>query len=101
MPAANHPSKRDAAPMPRRRVLDAAGDLFAERGFDDVTMADIATAAGVARATVFNYFGSKQALVEALAGTALEGFRDVLDDALADETASTPDLVRHLYEQMA
>jgi AcrR family transcriptional regulator len=86
---------------PRERVLARAGDLFAERGFDEVTMADIAAAAGVARATVFNYFGSKHALIEALTETVLEFFRDLLDAALLDPTTTTPDLVRGLFEQMA
>src|SRR4029077_19396614 len=62
--------------------------------------ADIAKAANVARATVFNYFGSKHALVEALTETVLEVFRDMLDDALADTTTPTPDLLRRLFEQM-
>jgi AcrR family transcriptional regulator len=84
----------------RRRVLAVAGDLFADHGFDDVTMADIAKAADVARATVFNYFGSKHALIEALTEQVLEVFRDMLDDALADETTPTPDLVRTLFEAM-
>ena len=84
----------------RRRVLDRAVDLFAERGFDDVTMAEIAEAANVARATVFNYFGSKHALVETLTESVIEAFRDMLDDALADTTTPTPDLLRHLYENM-
>jgi len=91
----------DARDDPRQRVLDVAGGLFADRGFDDVTMAEIAEAAKVARATVFNYFGSKHALVEALTETVLDVFREMLDDALADEAAATPDLIRHLYEQMA
>jgi AcrR family transcriptional regulator len=84
----------------RRRVLDRAVDLFAERGFDDVTMTEIAEAANVARATVFNYFGSKYALVETLTESVIEVFRDMLDDALADTTTPTPDLLRHLYENM-
>jgi AcrR family transcriptional regulator len=84
----------------RQRVLFVAGDLFAEHGFDDVTMADIAKAANVARATVFNYFGSKHALIEALTETVLVVFRDMLDDALADTTTPTPDLLRLLFEQM-
>jgi AcrR family transcriptional regulator len=84
----------------RRRVLDRAVDLFAERGFDDVTMTEIAEAANVARATVFNYFGSKHALVETLTESVIEVFRDMLDDALADTTTPTPDLLRHLYENM-
>jgi len=86
---------------PRLRVLYAAGDLFADHGFDEVTMADIARAANVARATVFNYFGSKHALIEALTENVLEVFRDMLDDALADTSTPTPDLLRRLFEQMA
>lgn len=85
---------------PRQRVLDVAGDLFAEHGFDDVTMADIAQAADVARATVFNYFGSKRALIEALTERVLHVFRLMLDDALADETTPTPVLLRKLFEDM-
>src|SRR3989442_7420371 len=50
----------------RERILDAARSLFAIRGFDSVTMAELAEVAGVARATVFNHFGSKVALVEAI-----------------------------------
>ncbi len=84
----------------RRRVLEVAGDLFADRGFDDVTMADIAAAANVARATVFNYFGSKYALVETLTETVLDLFRAMLDHALADDTTPTPELLRELFEQM-
>jgi AcrR family transcriptional regulator len=85
----------------RERVLDVAGDLFADHGFDDVTMADIAKAADVARATVFNYFGSKHALIEALTERVLDVFRDMLDDALTDETTPTPDLIRTLFERMS
>ncbi|MGQ0826053.1 MAG: TetR/AcrR family transcriptional regulator [Actinomycetota bacterium] len=88
---------RDEQPQ---RVLDVAAELFAQHGFDAVTMADIAEGANVARATVFNYFGSKHALIEALTETVLAFYREMLDDALADETTPTPDLLRHLYEEM-
>jgi AcrR family transcriptional regulator len=90
----------DAPDDQRQRVLAVAGDLFADRGFDDVTMADIAAGAKVARATVFNYFGSKYALVETLTETVLDLFRAMLDLALADETTPTPDLLRRLFEEM-
>ncbi len=46
----------------RTEISDVATQLFAERGFDDVTMADIATAAEVSVKTIFNYFGSKEEL---------------------------------------
>ena len=84
----------------RRRVLSVAGEIFAERGFDDVTMAEIAEAAQVSRATVFNYFGSKHTLVESITETVLFYFRDMLDQALADEITPTADLVRRLFEDM-
>src|SRR5262245_29850909 len=84
----------------RERVLSLAGELLAEHGFDGVTMSDIAERAGVARATVFNYFGSKYALVEELTEAVLDTYRMLLDDALADEETSTPELIRGLYEDM-
>src|SRR5262245_19533193 len=47
----------------RELITEAAWRLFAERGFDAVTVADVASAADVSSATVFNYFGTKEDLV--------------------------------------
>src|SRR2546423_5890370 len=41
-------------------IVEAAFELFAERGFADVTVADIAERAEVGRTTFFRYFGDKQ-----------------------------------------
>jgi AcrR family transcriptional regulator len=90
-----------AATGPRDRVLEVAAALFSAQGFDDVTMADIAAAAGVARASVFNYFGSKHAIVVAITETVLDFYRAMLDEALADETTPTPELLRGLLADMA
>lgn len=47
----------------REAIVDAAYALFAERGFDNVTVSDIAERAEVGRSTFFRYFGDKQEVV--------------------------------------
>src|SRR5882724_63968 len=47
----------------RQAIMDAALRLFAERGFERVTVVQIARAANVSEATVFNYFPVKEDLV--------------------------------------
>src|ERR1700759_1383765 len=49
--------------LTREAILTAAGRLFEERGFDDVTVAQIADAANVSVKTLFVYFRSKEDLV--------------------------------------
>ena len=55
------------------RVLDAAEQLIKKNAFHLATMDEIATAAGVSRATVFNRFGSKLGVLQALFSRAIEG----------------------------
>jgi AcrR family transcriptional regulator len=50
----------------RRTVLESAGPLFAERGFDGAKMTDIAAAAGVSLKGLYGAFASKEDLIEAL-----------------------------------
>ena len=63
----------------REQILDAANTLFAERGYEDVLVEDIARAAGVTRGLVHHYFGGRKdvyiALVERLGGLREEGLR--------------------------
>ena len=47
----------------RRHIAETARRLFTERGFDQVTIAEVAQAADVAVQTVFNYFPTKEDLV--------------------------------------
>jgi len=46
------------------RILDAADALFGERGYDGTSARDVAQAAGVNKALIFYYFGSKDGLFE-------------------------------------
>src|SRR5690242_12600509 len=69
----------------RRRTVAAIHDagmrLFAERGYGAVTVADIADAADVSRATVFAYFRAKEDIVLGDAPSAVEALRAALADA--------------------
>ncbi|HEY4124317.1 MAG TPA: helix-turn-helix domain-containing protein, partial [Rhizomicrobium sp.] len=57
----------DNAPDDKReRLLDAALELFELRGFDGVAVPEIAHMAGVATGTIYRYFETKEALVNAL-----------------------------------
>ena len=47
----------------RQRISDVATGLFFERGFDAVTVDEIAVAANVSKMTVFNYFARKEELL--------------------------------------
>jgi AcrR family transcriptional regulator len=47
----------------RQRISNAATELFFARGFDAVTVGEIAAAAGVSKMTVFNYFARKEDLL--------------------------------------
>src|SRR5256712_12601810 len=54
---------RDAKKLrTRQEIADQAMKLFAQRGFDGVTVAEVATAADVSEKTVFNYFPTKEDL---------------------------------------
>jgi len=64
----------------RQLIADAARGLFVERGFDAVRVAEVARAADVSEATVFNYFPRKEDLVYGR----MESFEDELLAAVRD-----------------
>ncbi len=65
------PADRDPADLPptARRILAAAQDILAERGFSELTMTAISQVSGVNRALVSYYFGGKAGLLAALVDT--------------------------------
>jgi AcrR family transcriptional regulator len=92
-PAAGRPATPERLPRPakehvRARVLQAAGAVFAERGFAGASLDQVAAAAGFTKGAVYSNFGSKDELFLAL--MADEAARRV--DAVELALAGTSDL---------
>jgi len=85
----------------RQLISDVATALFIERGFDGVTIAEIAEVANVSKVTVFNYFPRKEDLFFDREGE----MRDIARDALArrprgqSPLSALCDLARELVER--
>lgn len=56
----------------RQAILDAAAEVFKEMGFERATMAAICERLGYSKATLYNYFGSKEELFSAVVFDATE-----------------------------
>ena len=67
----------------RQRLLDAARELFAERGLD-VTLDDVAKRAGVGTGTAYRRFPNKNALIEALMVERIEALGAIARECLKD-----------------
>jgi len=70
----------------RELLLDAAARLLAVHGYAGLRMADVAAAAGVSRQTVYNEFGNKAALVEAVTLRTTSEFLDSIHQRLESAT---------------
>lgn len=100
-----------AAPLPlsrreqkklqtRQRIIAVAADAFISRGYDEATVEDIARAAGVSKPTFFNYFPSKQSVLEAIAA---QSERDIVEnvEGLLDQQGSPPACLLALFNSAA
>ncbi len=109
------PGLRGGAPRPkfRRRadkrpdeLLDAALGLFAENGYAETRMDDVARQAGVSKGAVYHYFPSKRALLEGLIRRAVvpvaeEAVAGVPMRAAATSGRPWPRLLRTLADRMS
>jgi AcrR family transcriptional regulator len=94
-------------PAPRRRrqnrdaeVLDAAINVFCERGYAAATLQDVAQAVGMLKGSLYYYFDSKEALLFRILSDADEQVRLIFDEVLALDVAPTERLraflLRHI-----
>lgn len=80
--SAARPLRRDAEKN-RQRIMAAAREVFAQRGYD-ATLDDVARHAGLGVGTVYRRFPNKAALIDALFGESFQRVVDLVETALAD-----------------
>ncbi|MEO8635253.1 MAG: TetR/AcrR family transcriptional regulator [Gemmatimonadales bacterium] len=83
------------APRTREAVLDAAEQLFADRGYDATSLTDVGAAAGVSRGTPGYFFGAKEQLYRAVLERCLQRVRAAVRSGRERALASKepPDVV--------
>ncbi len=82
----------------RKKIYEAAMELFREKGFDETTMRDIAAKAGVALGGAYYYFSSKDAIVLAFYHDMQQSSTSIVGDALADKK-KLKDRIRAVLDQ--
>lgn len=78
-------------------ILDAAMEVFLDKGFAEARLEDVAARAGVAKGTIYLYVRSKQALFEALAHSAIGGPIGAVEQQVLALDASAEDKLRMLF----
>jgi AcrR family transcriptional regulator len=87
---ANAQRRRLPAPERRNRIMQGAMRVFAERGYTDASMSEIARAGGVTAAVIYDHFSSKQDLHGALLEEQADALLAYVGSALAS-AGTTPE----------
>ena len=91
-------SKRSRAPELRRgQLLDAAESVAIGKGLGSLTVAAVASSAGVAKGTTYLYFSSKDELIDAVRDRYLERFLDAIE---TDDEATSAEQIAQLIRQL-
>ena len=93
----NSPLRADQAERTRRRILECAFRLFAERGYAGTTVAAVAEAAGVAPETIYVSLGGKRGLLEGAIEMAITGADDGPGEEWT-EVSSAPERLERIVE---
>lgn len=92
-------SLREHRAQTRQKLFAALSTLMADRGFDTITLAEIATAAGVGRTAVYNHFPDKEAVLLGFITHETEQYVRTLERALADVDDPVEQLQAYVRQQ--
>ena len=93
-------NRKKQAMASRQRLLDATITLLGQKGFDDITIQDISSAAGMSPGNFYHYFKSKEAIVLALYGLSDDYFEDtVMPRLLASNESAIERIMEFAQEQ--
>jgi AcrR family transcriptional regulator len=67
---------------PKQRILEAATELFARKGYDATGVREIASSAGVNLAMISYYYGSKRGVLKAIVSATMERLRGMVEQTL-------------------
>ena len=87
-----HKRRKRSSVLTRAAVLDAAEKLFADRGFDGVSMRDLARRSGVSQPLILHHFGTKARLYAAVKQHAMRRFESIWPES--DPGKSSPETLR-------
>ncbi|MDD2692944.1 MAG: helix-turn-helix domain containing protein, partial [Simplicispira sp.] len=93
-PASRRERRKEARPG---ELLDAALDLFVEKGYAATRVDDVAARAGVSKGTLFLYFPSKEELFKAVVRENIAGRFPEWNAEVDQFQGSTADMLRYCY----
>jgi AcrR family transcriptional regulator len=83
----------------KEEILDVAAGLFAEHGFDGVSLTEIAHAVGLSKATLYHYFAHKEEILGAIVVTTIRDLNAFIDEAIAPVKEPDARLIAFLVAQ--
>jgi AcrR family transcriptional regulator len=85
--------RKEARP---EEILDAALELFTEKGFSATRICDVAKKAGISKGTLYLYFESKEAIFRAVVQEMISPELDRVEDMLENYSGSSEELLKQL-----
>lgn len=83
----------------QRKIFDASLELFGTKGYEATSIALIAKKAGISKGLIYNYFDSKEALLQAMVDDLVSVGDDIIEKIWSDDPAETlENLIQSIFE---